>query len=73
MMKIIALIAALLISASATANAAGCSNAAARAAAETGGKVIGVNQRGNVCVITVLVSNGGGQPPKRVRVTYPAG
>ncbi|MGE0584726.1 MAG: hypothetical protein AB7O39_06265 [Flavobacteriaceae bacterium] len=53
--------------------AGGCGQAAAQAAASTGGQVIGVRQAGQSCIVTVLVPGRGGNPPRRVVMTLPAG
>ena len=53
--------------------AGGCGRAAAQAAASTGGQVIGVRQAGQSCIVTVLVTGRGGNPPRRVVMTLPAG
>lgn len=51
----------------------GCASAASQAAAQTGGEVIGVQQSGNVCVVTVLIRDPQGQrPPSRQTVRIPA-
>ena len=56
-----------------TVAAGGCGRAAAQAAASTGGQVIGVRQAGQSCIVTVLVPGRGGNPPRRVVMTLPAG